>query len=82
MSSVLAAAVAAGRLDLVDHLLGRSGVGARAVGAPPTSFTTTFAPSAASSSASARPMPRPAPVTSATLPSKLPNGEPPGVDDA
>ena len=63
---------AAGRHDLVDHLLGGPGIGALARVAPPRSLTTTLAPSSANSSACSRPMPRPAPVMTATRPSSAP----------
>ena len=64
---------AAHRLDLVDHLLGRAGVGSLCRrGRAPRSFTITLAPCSASISAYSRPMPRPAPVTTATRPSHMP----------
>ena len=73
--------LAAHRLDLLDHLLRGTGVGARRrPRAPPRSLTTTLAPSRAKSSACSRPIPRPAPVMTATRPSSVPIAENSPVD--
>jgi hypothetical protein len=61
---------AAGRLDLIDDIVGGSLFGRLAAAPTPGSLTMTLAPSRASSKATSRPMPRPAPVTMADFPSR------------
>ena len=60
--------LAAHALDLVDHLLGRGGVGAGAVDVAAEVVDDDLGAVAGQARACSRPMPRPAPVTIATLP--------------